>query len=232
MGEENNMEKENIAEAKKMAIKHLPVLYFDKNEPFFPVMVGYTVFDKEGDSFSAPKKIELNRENRNKCIEYAFYYDYDIQHLYDLEHLWIYLDREEKVCGCEFSFHGMYLNAEIPGIDLLKGTSRVHMYVQPGKHAFMPAPELFALHTDFMEVCNKKAGAGGILCPDMLKEKFFFTKEEDLEVKEYIKKTYSFSPAQKYEEEKLSVELLMPWPELLRRIPERMGEEKKKWFDN
>lgn len=106
------------------------------------------------------------------------------------------------------------------------------MYVQPGKHAFMPAPELFALHTDFMEVCNKKAGAGGILCPDMLKEKFSFTKEEDLEVKEYIKKTYSFSPAQKYEEEKLSVELLMPWPELLRRIPERMGEEKKKWFDN
>lgn len=216
------MKKENITEAKKLAIKHLPVLYFDKKEPFFPVMVGYTVFDKSSASLSAPKKIELEKEERNICIEYAFYYDYDIQHLYDLEHLWIYLDKEEKVCGCEFSFHGMYLNAEIAGIDLLKGTSKVHMYVQPGKHAFMPAPELFALHTDFREACNKKAGADGILCPNMLKEKFSFTKEDDLAVREYIRRQYSFEPSGEYGVRKIEEEIVMPWEKVLEKIPERM----------
>lgn len=226
------MEKENITEAKKLAIKHLPVLYFDKKEPFFPVMVGYTVFDKSSVSLSAPKMIELEKEERKICIEYAFYYDYDIQHLYDLEHLWIYLDKEEKVCGCEFSFHGMYLNAEIAGIDLLKGTSKVHMYVQPGKHAFMPTPELFALYTDFREACNKKAGADGILCPDMLKEEFSFTKKDSLEVEGYIKRKYSFIPTEEYEKEKISAELLMPWSELLCMIPERMSKEKEKWSGN
>lgn len=217
---------------KELAVKHLPVLYFDKKEPFFPVGIGYTVFDKSEKSISASRKIELDRKNRALCLEYAFYYDYDIQHLYDLEHLWIYLNKEGRISGCEFSFHGMYLNAEIPGIDLLKGSTKIHMYVQPGKHAFMPAPELFALHMDFRESCNRKAGADGILCPDMLREKISFTKEESLKAEVYIKRKYSFVPTEEYEKKKLSAELLMPWSSLFGIIPERMKEERKNWSEN
>ena len=116
----------------------------------------------------------------------------------------------------------MYLNAEIAGIDLLKGTSKVHMYVQPGKHAFMPAPELFALHTDYREACNKKAGADGILCPNILKEKFSFTKEDDLAVREYIRRQYSFEPSGEYGVRKIEEEIVMPWEKVLEKIPERM----------
>lgn len=160
----------NSVEEIELIKRHLPVLYMDKKEPFSVIYIGYTVFDHKMSSDSSDRLIDPAEKHAAVCIEYAFYYDYDIQHLYDLEHLWIYLDEAEKVCGCECSFHGMYLNAMLPGTDILHGKNRVHMYVQPGKHAFLPRPELFHLFPDFQEACAQKAGKDGILTPSLFRE--------------------------------------------------------------
>lgn len=213
---------------RKLAIQHMPDLYFDKNEPFPLIWVGYTIFEESGKSPSARRQVLLENGTRAACIEYAFYYDYDIQHLYDLEHVWVYLDKEGQICGCESSFHGMFLNSMIPGVDLLRDTGKPHLYVQPGKHAFMPDPKLFALYRDFWESCGEKAGADGILCPDIIPGMPSYTPKEDEMVKEYIRDTYSFVPSGEYGLKQTDSKLLRPWSEVCREIPGRvMGELEK-----
>lgn len=212
---------------KTLALNYMPVLYFDKKEPFPLIWIGYTVFEKSGISPSAPKEISLDKD-ATKCIEYAFYYDYDIQHLYDLEHVWIYLDANGKICGCESSFHGKYYNSMLPELDLLRGTDKIHLYVQPGKHAFMPAPELFFLFADFFVSCGEKAGADGILCPDIIPGMPAYTPEEDEMVETYIRKKYAFSPSMEYECRTIDTNLLLPWEEVRVKIPGRIRDELKK----
>ena len=56
----------------------------------------------------------------------------------------------------------------------------------------------------------------------MLKEKFSFTKEDDLAVREYIRRQYSFEPSGEYGVRKIEEEIVMPWEKVLEKIPERM----------
>lgn len=208
----------------KLARKHLPILYRDVKEPFPLLYIGYTVFTKAGISASTGRWIDPARRQAAVCIEYAYYYDYDIQHLYDLEHLWIYLDDEEKVCGCECSFHGMYLNAMLPGRDLLHGENRVHMYVQPGKHAFMPDPVLFHLFIDFWDSCGELAGKDGILTPAVVPGMPGHSEEEDKKMEQSIKERFAFVPSEEYEEWEPKAEL-MEWEALKTIIPGRIRRE-------
>lgn len=213
---------------RKLALEYLPELYFDKNEPFSLIRVGYTIFEESGKSPSARRQILLDKGAETVCIEYAFYYDYDIQHLYDLEHVWVYIDRDGKICGCESSFHGMYLNSMLPGADILRETGKIHLYVQPGKHAFMPDPRLFALHREFMESCGDRAGADGVLCPDIIPGMPSCTKEDDEMVRKYICEKYSFVPSGKYEFKETDGKLLRPWSEVCAEIPGRITGELEK----
>lgn len=207
-----------------MVERHLPVLYMDRREPFPLLYIGYTVFREAGCSASSGRKIEPFRKNAAVCIEYAYYYDYDIQHLYDLEHLWVYLDENERVCGCECSFHGMYLNAMLPETDILHGKNRVHMYVQPGKHAFLPEPGLFHLFIDFWEACGDKAGKDGILTPEVVPGMPQHSEEEDRKMESSIRERFAFVPSEEYEEYNMTAELL-PWEELTGIIPGRIRRE-------
>lgn len=206
----------------ELARRHLPVLYGDSQEPFLPLYIGYTVFEGAQKSASAKRWIDPASCRAAVCIEYAFYYDYDIQHLYDLEHIWVYLDERERVCGCESSFHGMYLNAMLPGTDILRGENRVHLYVQPGKHAFMPDPALFHLFIDFWSSCAQKAGKDGILTPDVVPEMPQHSAEEDRRMEAFIKERFCFVPSERYERWELSAQL-MTWKELCRIIPGRLA---------
>lgn len=210
---------------RKLALEYMPELYFDKNEPFPLILIGYTIFEESGISPSAPRQVVMDKDTEAVCIEYAFYYDYDIQHLYDLEHVWIYIDRNRQICRCESSFHGMYLNSMIPGVNLLRETGKVHLYVQPGKHAFMPDPKLFALHREFAESCGEKAGADGILCPDIIPGMPSYTEQEDEMVKKYIRDKYSFVPSEEYGLKETDSKLLRPWREVCREIPGRIRRE-------
>lgn len=207
-----------------LAGRHLPVLYMDRLEPFPLLYIGYTVFERAETSASAKRQIDPASHGAAVCIEYAFYYDYDIQHLYDLEHIWVYLDEKETVCGCECSFHGMYLNAMLPGTDILRGKNRVHLYVQPGKHAFMPDPALFHLFIDFWKGCADRAGKDGILTPDVVPGMPRHSVEEDRRMEAYIRDRFSFVPSEEYEECRLFAPL-MTWAELCRIIPDRLEAE-------
>lgn len=215
-------------EIREIAVKHLPVIYFDEREPFPVAAIGYTVFDKSGKSFSASKHIELNKRGRSRCIEYAVFFDYDIQHLYDLEHIWVYLNSDGRVVDCEASFHGMYLNVWNTGIDILKGTDTVHIYSQPGKHAMMPHQNLFGLHWEEMECCMETAGKDGILNPGILKRYPDFDEKDCKNTERYIKENYGFQPAKVYVPMKIKEEILIPWEELKEQIPKRISAELEK----
>lgn len=210
-----------------LALAHLPVILFDEKEPFPVELVGYTVFRESGKSPSSPRMITVGEKNRALCIEYAVYFDYDIQHLYDLEHIWVYLDEEGKTVDCECSFHGMYLRAWGVSREILGDDGRVRLYSQPGKHAMMPSPELFHLFLEFQESCGKTAGKDGILDPGFLKGFPEFTEEESRKTERYIKERYSFIPSEKYQPVNLA-EKLLPWAETAAEIPGRIGVELEK----
>lgn len=213
---------------RELAKKHVPLLYFDEKEPFPVVGIGYTVFEKDGRSSSAPKDIELGKRGRNLCIEYAVFWDYDIQHLYDLEHIWVYLDAQGKVIDCEASFHGMYMNVCNVGIDILQGTEKVHLYSQPGKHAIMPHPNLFGLHNEEEECCMETAEKDNILNPKILDWYPEFDETDCKNTERYIKEKYGFHPVKKYVMMEQKENLLLSWEELKEEIPRRVAAELEK----
>ena len=73
------------------------------DEPFLPLVVGYTVFREAAKSPSS--KFPIDPEG-GIAIEYAIWWDWDIQHLYELEHVWVYLDADENLLKVEASAHG------------------------------------------------------------------------------------------------------------------------------
>ena len=104
--------------------EYKPYLFFDILEPFPVKAVGYTVFRKTSGSKSFPKRsIDWDTKVCAFVIEYAIFFDYDIEHLYDLEHVWVMVDYNGQVIDAEASFHGKYLKAVEPkkGVPVLAG---------------------------------------------------------------------------------------------------------------
>ena len=73
-----------------LALQFAPMLRMDANEPLVPIALGYTVFREDRDSPSFPRRIELPPACEF-AIEYAIWWDWDIEHLYELEHVWVYV---------------------------------------------------------------------------------------------------------------------------------------------
>lgn len=87
------MEKEH-----RLALAYQPYIQKDLNEPFPIRYFGYTVFRDREPSPSFPKlTLDPSELGAAYIIEYAVYYDYDIQHLYDLEHVWVAVDQAGTV---------------------------------------------------------------------------------------------------------------------------------------
>lgn len=214
-------------EERGVALAHQPYIQKDRKEPFPIRRMGYTVFRKRGESPSFPK-LTLDPEELGAAyiVEYAVYYDYDIQHLYDLEHVWAAVDEEGRVIGCWSSFHGMRLRADRLPAFRLEGTHPV-LYAQPGKHALLPDPALFWLHEQFPESCGPKAG-GGLLIPPMLEGALETDEAQDRMIERHIRRRYAFSPALEYEPETVAPEQIIPWPQLLEEIPRMVREELKR----
>lgn len=194
-----------------------PRLLFNKNEPFFPRAVGWSIYRAPGRSASFRRDIVLPR-GVAAVIEYAIFYDYDIQHLYDLEHVWIYVAADFSVSECEASFHGKIRKALKPDHGNLCGRS-VTLYVQPGKHAMAEDPARFRLHRGYAAAVGEGAGAEGFLCGEILNGSGLIkTKELDSAVYCFLQsKRFPISPD--YVEKSLSREIFMPTDRLLREIP-------------
>lgn len=142
---------------RNLAERHRPILRFDRREPYFPVRLGYSVFREPGQSPSSKFAIE---PIGGATIEYAIYYDWDIGHLYDLEHVWVHLDAEGAVVAVEASAHGrrepMMRLAGLPAMEGL----RPILFVEPGKHAHWADPEAMRVQVGerLIACCDGLAG--------------------------------------------------------------------------
>ncbi len=212
---------------RSLALAYRPRLLFDKREPFPLLAVGYGVYSREGRSLSFPSRMMVPLPG-GTVIEYAFWYDYDIQHLYELEQIWVYLDREGNVKEAQGSFHGKYLRLVEPHTNRIPmdENQRVMAYVQPGKHALMPDPDLFRLFCGAKRCCMEEAGAEGIAPGWMVRERYKDVSPELQErTKAYIRSHYAFVPSFSFEEKPWDPALLMPWEDLMASIPERMDRQ-------
>lgn len=145
-----------------LARQYAPLIRFDAREPFLPSVVGYSICREDVPSPSFPREIQL-ADNIAFAIEYAIWWDWDIQHLYELEHVWVYVDGAGDIAAAEASWHGRYhqMRDEAGRLPLEEG--RLTLYSEPGKHAFAPTPAwLLQRKAKTLASCGVRAGAMGL----------------------------------------------------------------------
>jgi hypothetical protein len=220
----------------ELAVCYAPVLYFDSNEPFLPLRVGYTIFDQSAPSPSFPRQLELELPGYplvKQVIEYAIWWDWDIQHLYELEHFWAYIGEKGELVYAEASWHGKYRPAVVaPGEAplTLPGTNHTRIYAQPGKHAFLPDPQPFKAlehRPKLTQPCGPEAGTAGLLVTPLFQNQNRLTRlktpQADALAKAYLK-TQAFTPAFSWDKAfELTSQQLVPWPILFEWIPARIN---------
>lgn len=209
-----------------MIYRYAPYIYFDKNEPFFPRYVGWTIFEHDSTSPSFDRYIEFYDDQIGRIIEYAIYWDFDIEHMYELEHVWVYVGRNGEVLDCESSFHGYYFRSLLRGGKNLEKGTHVRLFSQPGKHAFMPAEDYFDLLPRKMLYAPawENAGSGGLMIPAFLKNSIYTNEKRNACIKAYLQKL-RFVPSMEFIKYDLPEGIFLPWPELLKQIP-RLLESK------
>jgi hypothetical protein len=151
-----------VSDDHALASRHTPQIRFDRLEPFLPAVVGYTIFRENARSVSFPREIILP-PNAELVIEYAIWWDWDIQHLYELEHVWVYLDAAENIILAEASWHGGHnaMWTEEGQVPLENG--RLTLYAEPGKHALAPSPSwLVKRSVATRRDCGPLAGVRGL----------------------------------------------------------------------
>ena len=176
-----------------LSLKYAPVIDFAMAETIPLAAVGYTVFREEMRSDSFPKRF-ITPDDCGLVIEYALYWDLDIQHMYDLEHIWVYVAADGQVTRAEGSFHGKYLTLWEPEMCFarLPEETHVHAFCQPGKHAFLPDGQLFRLIPGWKECCE--AAGGPVLVGGPFAGAYQPTPEDDRRCQAYIREKYAFTP--------------------------------------
>lgn len=145
-----------------LALRHAPHIRFDRYEPFLPSIVGYTIFRQNAPSPSFPRDIKLP-PGASCAIEYAVWWDWEIQHLYELEHIWVYLDIDGSLINAEASWHGGY-NIMDDGEGLPVKQGRLVVCSEPGKHAFAPSPKWLLDRADVTRrCCGAEAGRAALI---------------------------------------------------------------------
>lgn len=205
--------------------RYSPVIFMDSREPFSIRKVGVYVYTEPGRSLSFARRFDFaNISADTTCvIEYAYYLDYDIQHLYDLEHIWIYLSDAGDITGAEGSFHGRFLNAMLEQTKF-RG-DHILMYSQPGKHAMMADPSLFWLYPEFLSACRRLSGIHGLDCPPQYRRNIHLTEEENRKVAAWIREHYAFTPSLSYEETDIRSDDYLAIEELESRISDYLQEQ-------
>jgi glycerophosphoryl diester phosphodiesterase len=215
------------AEVRALAARYAPIVRFDANEPFLPLAAGYTIFRVDGPSPSARRPVALvtpEHPQATQAIEYAIWWDWDIGHLYELEHVWVYLDEQGNVVGCEASWHGQHRTlAQAEGLSI--AGDHVVVYSEPGKHAFAPDPAWFAerWRPHRRTMTRELAGCEGVLAPDLFAGAIARTPLSDTLARTYLER-HAFDPAWQFSRTFAFEEAqLVPWPALRDWIPRRVN---------
>ena len=216
-----------------LAFRYAPAIRFDLMEPFLPLAIGYTVFRQDGPSPSYTKGRTLHLSPPGEppattAIEYAVWWDWDIGHLYELEHVWVYVDAQGQVVRGEASWHGDYHDMRTEGVLALEGDHLV-VYSEPGKHAFAPTPDWFRRRW-----AEKKrsptadlAGLGGVLVARYFEKEIHKTPLADRLVHTYLAR-HAFEPSWQFDRcFACARDMLVPWPALRAWIPGRVNS----WLD-
>jgi beta-phosphoglucomutase-like phosphatase (HAD superfamily) len=208
-----------------LAVLYAPWISFDEAEPFFPEVVGYTIFRREQQSASFLRRIVRDwRPDWKTAIEYAIWWDWDIGHLYELEHVWVYLDEAGELVWVEASSHGVYASMLLEDRTIPHEGNHPLVISQPGKHAFSPTPHWFEMFRDmvFAET-SPRAGNGGVLVKPEYSRQIPKNPEVDARVAAWLQKK-AFQPTLRFNQIfKVQAEHLVPWPVLDTWIPLRVN---------
>jgi phosphoglycolate phosphatase-like HAD superfamily hydrolase len=195
----------------ELARRHAPIVYFDEREPFLPQIVGYKVLREPGPSPTFGGYLTLRPEvggvpgfapgrvleGVTAVIEYALWTDWDIQHLYELEHVWSYVDAEGRLLHAEASWHGGAGPLLHEG-RLSQEGERPVAYAQPGKHAMAPSPDVFALHDirrrEYALPAGPLAGKDGLLVGGPIAGRLEKNARRDSLANAYLRK-HAFVPS-------------------------------------
>jgi FMN phosphatase YigB (HAD superfamily) len=209
----------DLALARRLA----PVIRFADNEPFLPSHVGISVLEAPGPSPSS--RLDIGFEAAvAKVIEYAIWWDWDVQHLYELEHIWLKLDAADTVVAVEASAHGgkFAMTTADGGLPLQDG--RVTLVSTPGKHAFTATAEEQGKTQELTTICCQElAGRDGVLINDMFRgELAEITAQDHRAVKRYLQ-ARAFLPTFRFGRYvHLAETELMSWEALAAWIPNRV----------
>lgn len=203
---------------------YTPILLCDVREPFRVIAAGYTVFNAPGPSDSFPRSVDWAEAGypATRAIEYALWWDWDIQHLYELEHVWSFIDEAGNLVAAEASWHGYNIPIGA-GESLRREGNHPVVYVQPGKHAMVSSAHGFdVMRDDAIQAAGEKAGADALLEHPLFRGQFGKTPEVDRLVKSYLRER-AFRPSFDF---RLRLDIrpaqLIPWPVLKAWIPLRV----------
>lgn len=201
--------------------RYAPFLFFDRNEPFYPVRIGITVLEEAGPSPSTRRTFAFDEPGLKAIIEYAIYWDYDIQHLYELEHVWVYVGTDGEVLDCDASFHGHYFKGLLHDRSNLAEGTHVQLYSQPGKHAFLPKGDMFYLIPDLMICTDQEAGRQGLIVTGPFQGVYNTDEETNQLVRQYLQQ-FRFKPSMEFAEYRIDPALYVTWSELHKEVPARI----------
>src|SRR5262249_50695202 len=144
-------------------------------EPFLPELVGYRLLRQPGPSPTHDRYLDLlvpDGRRAEAVVEYALWSDWEIGHLYELEHVWSYVDAAGRLIPAEASWDrrpGPLVQAG----RLSQQGARPVAYAQPGKHAMAADPGVFgrfdSLRSSFADEADRRAGSGGLITPPMMR---------------------------------------------------------------
>ncbi|MBI4787449.1 MAG: hypothetical protein HY782_10430 [Chloroflexi bacterium] len=215
------------AAALDLAAKYAPIIYADEREPFPLVAAGYTIFEREAESPSFRPRRMVEWESASYpatcAVEYALWWDWDIGHLYELEHAWTFIGKSGEVVAVEASWHGMYGPAEIDGRPVVLKTHPV-LLAQPGKHAMAVSPEPFVEIREWAEQeAGPDAGKDAVLETELFRGRLPKTQENDAKVTAHLKRL-AFKPSWKFDKRfAITRPMLMPWTVMDAWIPARVA---------
>lgn len=213
----------------QLARRYAPIIRFDAREPFYPSAVGCTVFRQDSPSPSFPREIQL-ADDIAFVIEYAIWWDWDIQHLYELEHCWVHVDRDGRLAEAEASWHGRYHQMRDENGNLPLQDGRLALCSEPGKHAFAPSPGwLLRREAKTRASCGARAGLMGVhvtpLFEGLIRDE---TPLNNRLVHTFLERQ-RFEPAFDFSNDfDLRGATFVPWSNLFKWIPQRVSA----WLDH
>jgi putative hydrolase of the HAD superfamily len=199
-----------------LARRHAPVLLCDSREPFVPVALGVTRL-AHGSQSPSCRHVPKGPDSCEIVLEYAIWWDGDIQHFYELEHVWVFLDAAGKPVHAAASAHGHLKDmGEAEWRD-----ERIVLYCEPGKHAHAAKPaDIIADRSRLDEACSSGKELRGVMVEEPFKEALAFLTPYDQFLGRQNLRARCFEPSYCFDKEyDLAPLPVLTWLELASFIP-------------